>query len=220
MNKWMRMTAWVLALGFLTAGALAQDKKDDKKPADTAKKETPPADKKPEAAKDAKAAAGAMDPMAAMGMPGAEHKKLDPLVGSWNYAAKMFFGPTPTESKGSVERKWTMGGRVLVEEYKAPADKPPFEGIGWMGYDNMQKKYWASWIDNMSTGNMNLSGSVDPSGKVFTMLGEGWDPMANKMAKQKHMLTIKDDKTHTIQMYGTGPDGKDMLLFDMTCTKK
>ena len=241
MNKWIRNCfAWTLLLGFTASALYAEDKKDDKKPAadaakkdekkpaDPAKKDAPPAaDKKPagDAAKDAK---GAMPPgmeamMAGM-MPGPEHAKLKALEGSWNCTYKMMWDPSgPKEDKGTLERKWIMGGRFLMETVKSPPmmpGMPEFEGMALIGYDNTQKKFVMKWIDNMGTGFMDLVGTFDAAGKVMTCDAEMWDPMTGKPSKQKHVLTIKDDKSHSIQMFGPGPDGKEMLHFDMTCTKK
>lgn len=223
-----------LALGFLSAGAFAEDKKDDKKPADTAKKETPPADKKPEAAKDPKTAGQPpMTPemqkemeawMKAM-TPGPEHETLKKLAGSWSYTLKHRHDANSPwmDSTGTLERKVVMGGRYIHEEVKGPPvmpDMPPFEGMGLGGYDNVQKKYWGTWMDNLGTGLMTMVGSADASGKVITYSAEFWDPTTGKPKKHKHVFTIKDDKTNTLQMLDTDKDGKEFSMFEMTCTRK
>jgi hypothetical protein len=224
------MSSWIAMIAF--AGVVhAQDKKDDKKPAEV-KKDAPPAagEKKPEAPKDGKTAASAdADAMMASWMkamtPGPEHEKLKAWAGSWAYTAKMRFSPDSPwqDTSGTCERKMIMGGRVVYEDVKGPPmgpGGPPFEGLGLTGYDNVTKKYWASWTDNMGTGVMNLSGTADTAGKVITMTGECASPMTGKPEKHKHVMTINDDKTHAVQMYGYGPDGKEYLSFEMTCTKK
>ncbi len=37
----------------------------------------------------------------------------------------------------------------------------PFHGIGTEGYDNVRKKFMASWIDNMGTGILLMEGTYD-----------------------------------------------------------
>jgi hypothetical protein len=235
LRNWL--TGWAtmcVAMMFATA-TLAQDKKDDKKPAEPAKKDAPAAgDKKPEAPKDAKA--GGMPEMTPEQMkemeaymkaatPGKEHELLKKMAGSWTYAMKHRHDANSPweEMSGTIERKLLMGGRFLQEEVKGPAfmpDSPPFEGMGLSGYDNVQKKYWGTWMDNWGTGIMQMVGTADATGKVITFSAEYWDPITGKPKKQKHVSTIKDDKTHQLQMYDTDKDGKEFLMFDMTCTKK
>lgn len=245
----MKLRNWLLSVSVLCCTALivgqtfGEDKKDEKKPAE-AKKDAPPAggEKKPEAPKDARATGGEKKPeggapamsaeeakameawMKAM-MPGPEHEVLKKLSGSWTYALKHRMDPNMPwgENAGTIERKMIMGGRIMQEDVKGPSvipGAPPFEGIGLSGYDNVQKKYWGTWNDNMGTGIMNMVGTADASGKVITYSAEYWDPMSGKLKKQKHVCTLKDDKTNVLQMFDTDKDGKEFLSFDMTCTKK
>jgi hypothetical protein len=53
-----------------------------------------------------------------IGKRGAEHVRLDPLVGSWATTIKIWEGPDqdkPIEMTGSVRRQWIYGGRFLEE---------------------------------------------------------------------------------------------------------
>ena len=51
--------------------------------------------------------------IAEAGQPGVEHKKLEPLVGHWNFTMKFWTDPSlpPAQLQGTVERKWIMDGR-------------------------------------------------------------------------------------------------------------
>src|SRR5262245_31763975 len=55
--------------------------------------------------------------LAEAGKPGAEHKKLQPLVGNWTFTMKVWTDPSqaPAELKGTIERKWIMDGRFVHE---------------------------------------------------------------------------------------------------------
>src|SRR5262245_15980400 len=83
-----------------------------------------------------------MKALAEAGKPGAEHKKLEPFVGDWTFTLKIWTDPkqAPAELKGTVERKWIMGGRFVQESVKAERDGKTCEGIGVLGYDRSQKK--------------------------------------------------------------------------------
>lgn len=215
------------------AGAVAQEKKDEKKaepakPAAAAPAPAKPADKPaaPAAGKPAdkpgdKAAPAGMPPME-MIMPGEFHAKLKPLEGNWDAAIKSFMDPSgsPTESKGTTTSKFIMDGRYLVEDHTGDFAGMPFKGMGISGYDNFTKKYFNAWLDNMGTGIMNSTGSVDATGKIFTFEGESFDPMQGKMVKMKMITKIIDDKKHTFEMSGPGPDGKEAKMLEITYTKK
>ena len=54
-----------------------------------------------------------------------------------------------------------LGDRVMVEEVKSQMMGQPFTGHGMSGYDNVSDKYWATWIDSMSTGVMTSEGTCD-----------------------------------------------------------
>jgi hypothetical protein len=111
----------------------------------------------------------------AASMPGEAHKKLDNLVGSWDIATTIWMdGPDqpPTTGKGTAELKWVLGGRFLQQETKGEYMGMPTAGMGFNGYDNLDKKYTMFWIDNTATAVYTAEGIFDKSGKVLTMYGK------------------------------------------------
>ncbi len=191
------------------------------KPAD--KPATPPAAKPGD--KPAAPAGGEMDSMmkamSEMSGPGKEHDALKPMVGSFTCANKMNFpGMPPMESTGSVDRKWLMGGRYLEEVVKGNMMGMNFEGLSITGYDKMQKQYHSYWIDNMGTGWWFMTGTADAAGKVFTFSGENFDPMAGVKKNNRSTVDLTDPNKHVFKMYDKGPDGKEFVNFEMTCTRK
>src|SRR5262249_19692746 len=124
------------------------------------------------------------------GTPGPQHKRLDAMAGSWTYKLKMWMDPnqkTPMESHGTAERKWILGGRFLQEDVhdKGEMFGQPFTGFGITGYDNMQKKYTAMWIDSMTTSIITSLGTADASGNVITFRSEQLDPLTGKPFKSR-----------------------------------
>src|SRR5262249_19647350 len=97
--------------------------------------------------------------------PGPEHKALDPIVGEWTYAGKFWMEPgqEPMEMKGKASRKWVLDGRFVSEEVEGPGfgGPTPFKGLGWTGYDKIQKKYIGVWIDSMTTAMSHSVGEAD-----------------------------------------------------------
>ena len=109
-------------------------------------------------------APAATDPMA-MVMPGEHHAHMKKLVGDFDYTLKMIMPGMPaTDYTGKRSAKMVMGDRYLDETYTGTMMGMPFEGHSTMAYDNVQKKYLSTWIDNMGTGIMFGSGTCDASG--------------------------------------------------------
>ena len=163
-----------------------------------------------------------MKMMQEMSAPVKEHEALKPLVGAFTCSTKFYAAPgtPPQESTGTVERKWVLGNRYIQEEVKATMMGMPFEGFGIAGYDKLQKLYHAYWIDSMGTGTWSMTGTADAAGKVFTYTGENFDPMVGQKTKGRSTVEFVDNNKHVMKMYGPGPDGKEFMMFEMTCTRK
>src|SRR3984893_4366275 len=154
-----------------------------------------------------------MQQMMELGKPGENHKMLAATAGTWNYTVKMWMdGDTsakPQESKGTATRKMIMNGRFLVDYYtgmmkiQAPYDKMQdvtFKGMGLEAYDNVKKKFVATWMDNMGTGIMTMEGDYDPATKSLTSTGE--EEMMPGMKTQIRSVTKFPDKNHmTLEWY-------------------
>jgi len=197
------------------------------KPADKPATATPPTAAKPVGDMPAAGAPGGagdphMDAWVKAATPGEAHAKLKATEGSWNTVTKHWhdLASQPMESKGTCERKWIMDGRYMEEHYSGDFMGMPFKGMGIGGYDNVQKKYVTTWIDNMGTGIMLFTGTADAPGKVFNYTGDYADPMTGKMQKMRSVMRIVDDKSHIFEMYGPGEDGKEFKMMEVTHTRK
>ncbi len=234
MNRvnWFRGTL-AIAIAFMGVNALAQDtKKPADKPADAKATDPKPAPKSADKAAPAGDKGGAPDANAMMtammkdmqdkSAPGKEHEALKPLAGTFTCTSKFYMDPSqpPFESSGSMERKWMMGGRYLSEEFKGTMGGTVFEGFGITGYDKIQKQYHAYWIDNVGSGTWTQIGTADATGKSFTFTGENFDPMTMSKKKGKAVTEVVNNDKHVMKMYETGPDGKEFMTFEMSCTRK
>ncbi len=153
--------------------------------------------------------------------PGPDHKKLEPLAGSWTFAGKMWEDPSapPAELTGTTVRTWVLGGRFLSDETKSQVNGMEFQGFGYSGYDNSLKKYVGLWIDNMSTSIMTSTGTVDSSGKVFTNHSETVDPITGKPQKGRDVTTVVSNDEHTMVMYKIA-DGKEIKAMELRFKRK
>jgi len=114
--------------------------------------------------------------MQEMAAPGSEHDLLKPFVGTFRAEVKIWMGPgDPMVSTGTMTNSLELGGRFLQQVYKGgpgPSPFPNFEGRGYWGHNKATQKYEGFWIDTASTIMQTESGTVDDSGKVWTMVGE------------------------------------------------
>lgn len=163
-----------------------------------------------------------MQAMMAAGTPGEPHKKLESMNGTWDTKITMWMvpGADPMVTTGVSENKSVMGGRYVEQRFKGEFAGMPFEGLGYSGYDNVKKQYWATWMDNMSTALFTSTGSASEDGKTWTYTGTSADPMTGKDTTMESKVYVKDADHHTMEMWMPGPDGKMFKSMEITYTRK
>lgn len=147
--------------------------------------------------------------------PGEPHAHMAWMVGTWDYTTRMWQQPgmPPQESTGTARFEAIMGGRYIAQHASGPFMGQTFNGMGLSGYDNMTKKYLSMWIDNMGTGIMMSEGTCE--GKVCTYYGEAPDVMLGKYKRVKSVSREISDDEMALEMYDTGPDGKEWKNFEI-----
>ncbi len=162
-----------------------------------------------------------MDMYTKLATPGAPHKHMASLAGTWTTKTKSWMDPSqpPMESAGTCTQKVLLDGRFLQQECSGDMMGMPFTGVGLMGYDNFTKKYRATWMDSMGTGIYLFEGTGSPDGKTVTMTSSWDDPIEGPM-KARTVTKYIDNNTHTFEMFGTGKDGKEKKMMEMTYTRK
>lgn len=164
-------------------------------------------------------AANAAD-CAQMGALAEAHKKFDPFVGTFAAEIKIWMGPgDPHVSTGVMTNVLDLGGRFLKQTYQGDQTDGPFanfQGRGFWGYNTGTKKYEGFWIDTASTLMQNETGDVDPSGKVWTMVGQMTDPTSGRPMQKRSVITLQDNDHHKMEMYFPGPDGKESKGMEIT----
>jgi hypothetical protein len=197
-----RIVCSVIALAMLASMAMAQEKK----PATPAQ---PSADQQKQ-----------MEEMMKMVMPGPNHEMMNKLAGEFDYTITMIMpGSPPQEYKGHRSAKMIMGGRYLDETYTGTFMGMPFEGHGTMAYDNVQKKFLSTWIDNMGTGIMFGSGTGDATGTTWTMTADMADPQTGKMTPTRSVTKLVDADHMTMEMFAPGPDGKEAKMMSIAAVR-
>jgi hypothetical protein len=153
--------------------------------------------------------------------PGAPHKALASMEGSWNAKTRFWIEPgkPPTESKGTCEQKMILGGRFLQQEFAGDMMGNPFNGIGVAGYDNHTQKYISTWMDSMGTAILVFEGTASADGKTITQESRYDDPIKGPL-KWRSVTRVVDENTHVFEMYEAGESGKEEKMMEITYTRK
>ncbi len=156
-----------------------------------------------------------MQKMMEAGSPNQNHKLLDRYVGYWNTESSFWMdGPDkpPVVNRGRGSFSWVLGGRFLRQDYQGSFMGSEMSGIGYYGYDNMQKKYVQIWMDNTSTAMYPASGTLDDGGKTLTLTGPMDDPATGEMGKTvRYVIGIPQNGRFVFEMYDMsipGPNKK------------
>jgi hypothetical protein len=162
-----------------------------------------------------------MKAMMAYATPGQIHQMLAKSVGSWKGDITMWMQPgaPPMKSVGESTNEMILGGRYLQSKNTGNFMGAPFEGIGIMGYDNAKKVFVNSWIDNMGTGMMYLTGTWDAATKSVTFTGTMVDPTAGGDVKVRQVMKFVDDNTQIMEMYSI-TNGKEFKNMEIKYTRK
>lgn len=206
LSKSKFVTAVMLA-ALAGAPAFSQDKKAEK-----------PAGGKP-------SESDMMAMMMELAKPGENHKFMENnMVGTWTYTVKAWMDPSapPSEGSGVCSTKAVMGGRYFISEVKGrfsmagPDGKPKvmnFEGMATEGYDNVKKKFVASWIDNMGTMIVVMEGSFDKGTRTLTYTGE-FEPMPGMKMKAKQVVKFVSHVDRVMEWY-EDRGGKEVKTMEM-----
>ena len=153
-----------------------------------------------------------------MSMPGPEHEQLKPFEGKFRARVRIWMGPgDPMVSTGMMENTMDLGGRFLCQTYTGDPSEgpfPKFEGRGFWGYNQISKQYEGVWIDNASSVMQTEVGTVDASGKVWTMSGSVPDPHTGGTMTKRSVITLQDDDHHRMEMFFV-KDGKESKCMDI-----
>ena len=165
----------------------------------------------------------AMEAMQRLGSLSEGHKALEPLAGAWTYTAQWWMSPeAPPESMtGTATSSLIFGGRFLKQEIRGQAEnQPPFEGVGFTGYDNIRKEYQSVWLDNMATDMMVGAGQFDAATKTLTDQGDFSCPITGESHRWfRTAWTLVDQDHTTYENYMRTPEGREFKAMEIHYTR-
>ncbi len=152
--------------------------------------------------------------------PGAVHKQLAPLAGSWDVDITYVINGKEHKGKVRCEAKWILDGRFLQQDYTSTLQGKPFYVLQLVGFDNHKKKTIEIVMNSMSTGVLHSEGSISADGKVITNLGAEVNPATGESTKLRTVTTLIDQDHYTLEWFNPGADGKDVKGVSMTHTRR
>lgn len=149
------------------------------------------------------------------GQRSAEHDSLARLAGTWRANVRIWFQPgvDPMVSQGTMVNTPILGGRFLQQEYRD--DTGAFEGRGFMGYNTVDKRYEAFWIDSMATFFNLEQGRHDAANDTYVLEGSMTNPETRQPMKKRSLLKMVSPNEHTMEMFfamGGAPDFRTMEI--------
>jgi hypothetical protein len=148
------------------------------------------------------------------------HKMLASWDGTWNTEMTMYMpGAPPQKAMGKSVNKTIMKGLHQTSTYSGDMMGQPFEGRGTLSYDNHKKVFQSSWVDNMTSGMMKGEGTWDDASKTITIKGKMMDGETKREIDYRQTQKIIDNNNQLMEMWGTGPDGKEMKFFEIKYTR-
>ena len=158
--------------------------------------------------------------------PGQMHKRLNPLIGKWQMAIKLWGRANdkiPWEISGQMERRWTLDGRFIKEQSVEMAVKTveliefrgrrpymqagkAFRGEGYLGFDRLAGIYEHLWMHDDSTRMYYSTGRFDQRKSILELRGSWTDPYDSTVIFSRTLLTILDKDNHKIIRYISDED--------------
>ena len=163
-----------------------------------------------------------MKKVEAAGTPGPAHQALEALEGDWKAEVKCWMEPggSPEVSQATAERKWTLNGRFMEEEFHGEMMGKPFNGLLLLGYDNTKQTYNSVWLSDNQTSMFVSEGKAATGNKVITLEGKASCPATGqKDIPMKTVLRLIGPDKHVLEMYD-GSKGANAKTMEITYTRQ
>ena len=155
-------------------------------------------------------------------MPNEHHAVLKAFEGTWAYTGSFWMTPdAPAETMtGTAECKMAYGDRFLKQKITGPWMGETFNGLGFIGYDNVKEAYVSTWLDNMGTGIMQVYGTYDNATKTLEFKGTMSCPMTGeKEHYYRSEWAVVDEDHSTYTSYARDAGGKEFKSMELAYSR-
>jgi hypothetical protein len=149
--------------------------------------------------------------------PGAEHKRLERLVGRWNFQGEAKASPLGPAGKnsGSETCEWFQGGFAVVCRAKGTGPKGAMTNMSVISYDQARKAYTYYAVSNQGD-NIFVRGTI--SGNVWTF--EDTAEIEGQTIKIRATMTEESPTVSAFKLEVGPPNGQMMVVEEGRSTKQ
>lgn len=125
----------------------------------------------------------------------------------------------PAIDHGTATFSIVLGGRHLRQDLHVDAPGKPFDGVGYIGYDNATREYFSSWMDINFTGIILAHGEYDPASNTYTFKTSVPGGKNGAVVGLREVMHVSD-KDHFTYKYFETHDGKESLAIELKYERK
>lgn len=153
--------------------------------------------------------------------PGEGQKRLEPMIGTFNVRIRIWVDPSkpPVESQATSVNVWVLGHRYIQSMLSGHTLDEPFNGIGYIGYDNVGKTYQVAWMDDASTAITLYRGGFAGAGKTAKLKATVPNAATGKPTPVEMRMTLADNGDHVTELWGQGLGGKVFKMMELLNTR-
>lgn len=156
-----------------------------------------------------------------------QHQRLAALAGIFDAEVQFWMGPgEPILSGGVMTSRMVLGGRFLRHEFQGTDEAGPmgrmpgFAGEGYWGYNTVDQRYEATWVDSASTLVQVESGQLDGSGCEWNFYSTMTNPQNGGPMEKRTIVTVQDADHYTMEMWFRDPDGPEIKAMEIRYTRR
>lgn len=151
--------------------------------------------------------------------PGAEHRWLQQLEGTWD-AVLIAHDPTGAEQRTRGVLTTTRHTDFhTVDSFQGEFMGMPMIGHGVNSYCTARRQYVAFWTDSMTSSPMTLTGEYDATTRELSLKGECYG-MSGGLEPCRTVTRFDDADHHSWTLFGRGPAGQEMQLLRIEYTRR
>jgi hypothetical protein len=149
--------------------------------------------------------------------PGEAQAKLEYMVGTFDVTIRTWVDPAepPIESMATSVSTWVLGKRYVQQMLAGYVLGESWSGIGYAGFDNVSKKYVATYMDSGSTGMLWFTGTMSKTGDIATMTATTNDEVTGEPVPIEMRVSVAPTGDHVTELWlgdATGVMSKVMEL--------
>jgi hypothetical protein len=148
--------------------------------------------------------------------PGEAHRRLASRAGFWKLTTRTWSDPSeePVVTETTAVREMVLSGHCLQEKVLGEVQGLQFQSLGYLGYDNVTRRWWSLWMDTLSTAPVFTTGTDDPDATVLALTGEYADPLTGRSRPVRTVIRFVDYDTERFEWYEIR-DGQEVKTMDI-----